>query len=515
MKLLEFGEGTNLSQILDSIKATEEEEVQIRLLASSSLSTSQVNREIIEKFAEKVGKKVSIQGSSVPEKPQSDFNFVEGKDIAQETEAEEEKAPAPSISGPVEERPSPEPIPLKKKPVGPGGFFGKLKGRKKLAVLVTGAISTFMVLGAVFFWFLPSATVNITAQKQSKIIQESLSASASATDVDTKNKVIPLSIEEVTESDIATATASGKLTVGTPAKGRVTVGNFSTVTSKKYPAGTSITAVGGASQGLIFTLDTAVTVPKATSSGFNIVAGQAGVNVTASKIGDKGNVSAGSDFQVDDESIGTVKATNDLDFSGGESHQITAVSDEDRKNLRAKLLAKLTQEAKKDLQNKLGGASVPNGGLSVQVTTEKYDKAAGEQAKEVNLTMEVTASAKLFKEEDLKKVLIGSMTVPDGYVIDESASQVSSKIIGTAGQDGAVQVLGKIKAVLVPDIKPEELAGYLAGKSFGAANSYLTTLKNISGFDIEIRPAIFRIFKILPFNKSRIKIDISEQDSAD
>ena len=367
-----------------------------------------------------------------------------------------------------------------------------------------------LILAFVFTWFLPSADVKITVEKDTKTNQITLTASAEATEVDVENRIVPLKVEEVTKSDVDEGEATGRLVVGTPAKGRVTIGNFSPHTSKKFEAGTTVKSISGLKQGLEFTLDTAVTVPKATFSGLTLVAGQVGVNTTAKKIGDEGNLPAGTEFQVGSEDVGTVKAVNDLAFTGGDSKEIAAVSEEDRKKLKEELLDKLSKEAKEELQQKLEGSTIPEGGLQVEVTKEKYDKAVGEEAKTFSLTLEVKATAKLFQEEDLKKVLVESIkpSVPEGFVVDEAGSTVGSEISQTEGED--VEILGKIKAVLIPDIKKDDLKKQLSGKNFGSAASHLQSLKNISGFEIEVKPGIFRIFKFMPFNASKINIVISE-----
>ena len=238
--------------------------------------------------------------------------------------------------------------------------------------------------------------------------------------------------------------------------------------------------------------------------------GKAGVNVTAKKIGSEGNLPASTEFQIGNESTDKFIAVNDLPFTGGDSKEIAAVSEEDRKKLKEELLDKLSKEAKEELQQKLEGSTIPEGGLQVEVTKEKYDKAVGEEAKTFSLTLEVKATAKLFQEEDLKKVLVESIkpSVPEGFVVDEAGSTVGSEISQTEGED--VEILGKIKAVLIPDIKKDDLKKQLSGKNFGSAASHLQSLKNISGFEIEVKPGIFRIFKFMPFNASKINIVISE-----
>lgn len=519
MKILEFGQDTTLQQILESIRETQEDTVDLRLPKDSPLLTNKTNKEIIEKYAKKINKNLSFPGiDSTPTKTEEDFGFVEGQDI---TEKKPEKIAAvselakPHTQEEISEKEEPEKTvsPDSNKPAkGPLKFFKNLRGRKKLLVLGAGSIVLMVIILLGTFWFVPAAEVSIVVEKEEKSNQITLSASESVTEVDLENKIIPLTVEQITKSDVDTAETTGKLTIGAPAKGRVTIGNFSIVTSKKYSAGTSIKTTSGQNSGLEFTLDTEVTVPKASSSGLS--AGQAGVNVTAKKIGANGNVPKSTVFQIASENIGTVRGVNDVAFTGGESKQVSAVSEEDRKNLKEKLLEKLKKEVEEELENKIGGATVPKGGLETEILKEKYDKVIGEESEEVTLTLEVKAKATLFKEEDLKKILIESIkpTIKEGFTIDEENSTVESELFKAEGEEGVVEILGKINAVLIPDLSEKDLKSKLTGKSFGGASSFLQSLENVSGFEIELKPAIFRLFKILPFNSGRISVNISSEE---
>ena len=82
MKTLEFGPEATLSQILESMKAAEDENLEVSLPKGSTLLSNTINREIIEKFAKKIGKGVAVKSASlVGEEEPEDFDFVEGEDI--------------------------------------------------------------------------------------------------------------------------------------------------------------------------------------------------------------------------------------------------------------------------------------------------------------------------------------------------------------------------------------------------------------------------------------------------
>ena len=503
---------------MESVKATQESEISLNLPEKSAVLLNPINKEIIERFAKKNGKQIKIK-SKIPLKGAAavgaagaaaavgDFGFVEGEDILQKKPEGGEEITSQSIDG-GEKKPD-DIGATEKKEGGFFKFFSKLKGRKKLLVFGSIGIFLFAILFFTSFWFIPSANVKINIESETISNQITLTASESVSEIDVEERLIPLTVEEVTKSGDETRKSSGKLTIGAPAKGRITVGNFSTVTTKKFPAGTTIKAITGQNVGLEFTLDTEVSVPKASSSGFNIIAGQSGVNATAKAIGKAGNAPASTEFQIASEDIGTIKGVNDLAFTGGESKEVKAVSKDDRKKLKEDLLDKLEDEAKDDLEEKLEGSTVPEGGLKTEVISEKFDKAVGEEADEVKLALEVKAVAKLFQEDDLKKLLIESIqpSIPEGLVVDEENTSVEAELFETEGVDD-VEILGKINAVLIPEVNQEDLKKNLSGKTFGSAAAHLQSLNNVPEFEIEIKPAMFRLFKFMPFNSSRINIEI-------
>ena len=244
MRKLEFGQEASLSQILESIKAAEDLDIALDLPEDSPVHLNPINKEIIEKFAKKEGKQVSIKGLPLSKKGgDEEFGFVEGEDIVEKGEFQpQEKLPTKQESTDSSEDKSSE---IPKKSGGIFKFISNLKGRKKIAFFGGVGFLIFTILFFVSFWFLPSADVSIVVEGETKTNQITLTASQKASEVDVESKTIPLSVEEVTKSDGEEGKATGKLVVVIPSKGRVTIGNFSIVTSKKYNAGTNIKSISG------------------------------------------------------------------------------------------------------------------------------------------------------------------------------------------------------------------------------------------------------------------------------
>jgi hypothetical protein len=502
MKALKFDETSNLIDCLESIKNEEEAEIKIFTSGIEFLRKS-LNREIIKLVAKTHNKVVSFddtlktpatQKEPLQEKtlvPAENLGFVEGKDIA-----EQAKGP-----------PVPPQTPITAEPKK--GFklppFKFPKG--KWLYIAIGAFLAVFLIGGLLIYFLPSADVVLTTEPNYKENEQTLTASKSATKVDISNGVIPLKILNISEEDNLTADSTGTKTTGTPAKGRVKIVNHDIDNDKSFFAGTTITTHDNAA--LTFTLDDDVTVPKAIA-GCEADCPSTGVDVTASTIGEAGNLAAGTVFSVGGASIQNVFAKNDTNFSGGSSKKITVVSSDDQSKAKDTLLKNLEKKATSDLQNKNQGIIIPDGGLTPTIINETYSKAVGEEAQNFQLSLKVNFAASTFSEDDLKTVLTSSMisSIPNGYEINKKDSKVTSEILEKNGDD--LKISAKIKASLTPSLDQNEIKNRISGKSFASVDSYLRSLDSVSGFDIKISPSAFRFFGVLPLSKNKIKIEITK-----
>jgi len=503
MKALKFDETNNLIDCLESIKNEEEAEIKI-FTSGTEFLRKNLNREIIKLVAKTHNKVVSfddtpktpaVQKESLQEKttaPAENLGFVEGKDIAEQ----------------AKEQPAPQQTPITDEPKK--GFklppFKFPKG-KWLYVAIGAFLAVFLV-GGLLIYFLPSADVVLTTESNFKENEQTITASKSATKVDTSNGVIPLKILNISEEDNLTADSTGTKTTGTPATGRVEIVNRAT-SDKSFFQGTTIISVSN--QALTFSLDSAVSVEA--SPDFCWVSNtckKAGVDVTAKSIGDQGNLGVGTVFKVGDASTDLVLASSTANFAGGTSKKITVVSSDDQSKAKDTLLKSLEKKATSDLQNKNQGIIIPGGGLTPAIINETYSKAVGEEAQNFQLSLKVNFTASAFSEEDLKTVLISPMisSIPNGYEINKKNSKVTAEILEKNGDD--LKISAKIKASLVPSLDQKEIKNRISGKSFASVDSYLRSLESVSGFDIKISPSAFRFFGILPLSKNKIKIEITQ-----
>src|SRR3990172_4953334 len=454
MKRIEFDENSKLADVLNSIKETSEKELEIFVFPGSEALKLSANMDAINHFAEKEGKKVIVKGDFGKEIPKEEvrkevsngkeenLGFVEGADVARGAEAVKPEQPA------LEKKSK---FPLPKIP-----SLGFLKGKRWVYFAAGSGVVLVMVLLGVF-WFVPQATVKLITEPQFKEAELTMVASASADEVDLENGTVPLKILYTTAEDVTEAKSTGTKTVGTQAKGRVTIVNRSD-TNKSFFAGTIITPTSG--QKTQFQLDETATI-SASPAGCGAPpfpsCEETGANVTAVAIGEEGNLKSGTVFKVGSADILAVSAVNATNFTGGSSKKLTVVSGDDQKKAKDELMKKLETKAKEELEKENTGIVIPEDGLSGEISNEIYSKKVGEEASDFRLSLQVKFTAKSFSEDDLKNLLIKSISqsVPSGYVIDRESSIVKAEILEQTGEN--LKVLGKIKANLVPDVDKQKI----------------------------------------------------------
>ena len=495
MKRLEFNENQKLADVLRSISEELDKEIEIFVQPGSDILKISTNIEVIGSLAESLGKKVVIKGDfeEVPKEPaikekEENLGFVEGEDVATQEEVPAKKIVLPSFLK----------LPQLRFP----------KGRKRIYI-AAGVLLASVVLVFSVVWLVPKASVTLVAETQFKEAELSLIASSNSEEVDMDKGIIPLKVLETTQEDVLETKATGTKTVGTQAQGRLKIVNRDTNPGgKTFFKGTAITPTSGPK--VTFTLDKSATVAAA-PVGCEADCPSAGVDVTATSIGDSGNLTSGTVFKVGSANVNLVFAKNETNFTGGSSKKLVVVSSEDQKKAREELLKKLEEAAIKELEKDNPDIIVPEGGLEAEVLNEVYSKKVGEEADNFRLSLQVKFTAKVFSEEDLKDVLIDSIsaTIPDDFTISRENSSVESEIL--EGKTDDLKIIGKIKASLVPDLDMNKVKAKIVGKDFSSTDQYLKSLNSISGFEIKMSPSFFRLFGVMPFSKNRIEIELVQE----
>lgn len=501
MRNLEIDSATTLAHILNELKTTDEDGLELTVVpGEKNILDNSLTKSIIEKVAKEFKKEVVFPASPIESAPEvevenDDLGFIDGEDIVVKTPIEDVHQmiqPEVAIAGTAK---------IKKTP------FDFKKYLKNKWAIIGGGVAVVIILIAALLFILPSAEVNIVLSSDSKDSQVNLTGSPTQKTVDVNGKIIPIQAQSITKDGADQAGATGKKTIGTYAKGRVTIYNLDTDSDKSFIASSTI-LTPTATSSATFKLDNDIVVPKAPALGSS---SSVGVNVTATKAGTDSNLPAGTTFKINTISS-LVYAKNDLDFSGGSSKLATVVSSDDRDALKTKIVTQLTKDATDQLGKIVKGSLVIDGSVQTTVTKETYDpKAVDAEGDTLKATITLQAKANTVTSDDLKKILVKSLeTSVKDQKVDENNLQISVSQLENK-TDGTLTLLGKITAKLIPIVDPNEIKRNIVGKNLSQVGNYLDSQKNIDSYKVTTSPSFLRFLSLMPFSGSKIKVNLTSK----
>lgn len=457
----------------------------------------------------------SAQKSEEPaRKPQkaNELGFVEGEDIllSQKIEPapkEEEKKPIPKEEYAIEPQPVDDAFsvpqnqqPKTKRfnlPIPSLVILISTSGKKFAAV--GGILIFILALGAFVYGQTASQAevkIIVNGQELAKELSAKAQVGASISKVDGT-----IGATEVAGRAFGSqkAVTTGQKKIGESAKGEVTVFNI-TSSPKTFPSGTTIIT----GSGLKFSLDEKVEATSASKPG---QPSQSKARVTATEVGPQYNLDPGQQFSFTEFDEFAYWAQNDASFSGGAERQTTVVTEGDLARLEQSLLATTREKAKEDLKNQAGGQNLQDGAVVVKILKKQFDKKLEEEAPLLSLDMEVEATAIVYMDDDLKKLLseIFSADVPENLQIrPEDISLVDLEV---TRDDNQLQIALNAKAEMVPKINEDELKDKIAGKSVKDARAKVKEIPEVAEVEVSFKPNI-PILSSIPRNKSKITFKI-------
>lgn len=385
----------------------------------------------------------------------------------------------------------------------------KLKSMHKS--LIFGIVTLLLLIIAFFSftWFVPKAIISVFVESRNLDESLKLTLSTSASGVDSASGVIPAEVIKHTVKGEDSISTSGKKTIGDPAVGEVIIYNRTGLT-KTLNKGTVLSA-----SSLKFTLDDNVTIAsKSAGSDYVDVPGKASVKITASTIGDKSNLPAGTEFTVATYGKDTYVGKNDSALKGGNSKEIQVVGKEDKASLVKTLLSKLSDQAKSELQASVGpGTGIYILNSSAVVEEESYSAEVGSEGTSLIGTLDISVSALKYKTEDVENLVSStiSKSVPPGYQRTLDPPQVE---IGEVVEEdeGLVETQAKVIITLLPLVDVDTVANTLRGNSVSKIGDILASIPGYKNAEVEFIPRWLPTrFQKIPRNPGNILIKLQSE----
>ena len=495
-----------------------ERKITATALAGAS-EISNINKiETIKKDGEEISSE--IENVSVPNntiKPE-DLGFVVGEDIEKEKEVIPQKKDIVETTQ-LKETILPSSIEKKsnvfdkafKALLGFKNVFNKVpkqkvkfnKGNKNLLYGGIIFVITLMV-GFILWWLLPKAvvTIYVSPKKLEEKIKLTLDTGGSSNNF--SEGILSGQILEVTEEGEKTTSTTGTKTIGEKAKGTVKIQN-GTSNSIRLAAGTVLLSSGD----LQFTLDNSASVSGAISPS---LPGESNVDVSASNIGADYNLVKNEVFKVSNYPKSDVDAISLSDFSGGSSRQISAVSEDDQKNLLKDLKSELSENAKNNLKNKIGeDLYFIENSLIATDSSKIFSNKVGDEALNLKLNLGIISKGVAVKENDFFDFINDSLKdqIPSGYVLRSDQIKVQFDLLEVIKDKYSFDVIVEVN--LLPQIRIDEIKEKIKGRGEKVVEKYLETVPGFIRAEIKFDLRLPGKLKTLPHLSKNINIDLATE----
>lgn len=368
-----------------------------------------------------------------------------------------------------------------------GGMGGNSKKKIAAAGFIIASIALLVGAGYVTLFYFHKA--ELTILYDSEKLKEDVTISDE------------LTFEEFTETFTVSASTptTGEDDIGEKAKGKVTLYNADE-DEKTFEKGTQLKN----SDGLIFILDSSVTVDGATSEitdDGNVLTStsKAEVSVTANDIGPKYNIKDDTKLTVDGFSDKTYFARTEGALAGGTAKTVQTASQADFKTVDAQIDKAIDEESKTKLAEVLKKGNIVEDLTTVEKTKESY---SAEVAEETNkLDAEVTADVLFYSydEEKLISLLLKEFDgeVPENYEL--KSENISYKITDAERDEDTEEITIDVEVEATPVLKLDnaKVITDVKGTSLNAIRSILQNKYNAKGYEAKVETP-------LPFLKTRL-----------
>jgi len=360
------------------------------------------------------------------------------------------------------------------------------KKRRKIKIIAS-VIAIFIATVGLWVWFLRAdVAVTVPADAYEASGDVTIDSTLIASDIEA-GKVKGDSIETQDEFS-KEVSATGIKKTGEKAKGTLSFHNSAGV-DQNLVAQASVSS----DDGKIFTLNSAITVPKATlDAGGGKVQGRADGAVTAQESGTDYNMSSSTSYSISGNSF--VSATGET--SGGTSKEVKVVSASDIEQAKDQLIADAPKTMKDKLTKLASGKYVLDSAIDYSAQDFSADKKVGDEATKFKVKTKVTAKTIVFAQDDLRQAVakVAQKKVPEGksmLISDTDTIQPELKSMDIAKKEMVVSA--KLLTHIGQAINTQGLAGKLRFKSVKGARAEVAsqTGLNEDAVSIAIRPNLY------------------------
>jgi len=366
-----------------------------------------------------------------------------------------------------------------------------------------------MLLFGIFFavwWYFPKAELVLSVMPKYSEDNVSLLVATSASSINIEEKIIPAHQVSVQVKKTDKVDTTGEDLVGDKAAGEVMIYNRTTI-ERTFDEGTVIAS----SDGLRFLTKNAITVEPAVidvDEDYNQVTtpSKETVAIVADDIGADYNLSAGQELAVDSFIKDSFVAKNEKVFSGGSSQKVKVVAEEDRGDLKERVLAIIKDQGEQELMSQLAsGEKLIKESVFWEPVEEEFSHGVGDETDRLTLALTAKLTGLAYWDQDLNSLIEALLEaqVPSGFVLGEE-KKADFKFVEK--QEAGVLFNLSFGASLYPDIDEAEVKKKIAGRKLGTIEDYLSLLPSVDSSEVHFSPPLPNFLLTLPHRADNITI---------
>ncbi len=227
--------------------------------------------------------------------------------------------------------------------------------------------------------------------------------------------------------------------------------------------------------------------------------------MTATKIGAEYNLAKNAIFTVDSFSQSVSSAIAEVDFTGGTSRTVNAVSKADQDKLLALAADKIKAQVQTEIQTQTPGfRSLPLSDF--QFTKKTYDHNISEESTTLTLDLSGSLDTLIYSEDNLYNLVAGELKnqIPAGSYTTKESTVIN---VGSPTKVGdSYQTTISVNASLYPSVDEERLIGYIKGKPTSSLRHFFEPIQGFTSADVKVSPPIPLLTQILPLRNIRFQL---------
>lgn len=357
-------------------------------------------------------------------------------------------------------------------------------------------------------FLLARTEIQIWPETQTLGSKEKITVNTAPSTVSVSAKSIPGKIFEEEKTVSQEFLATGKVTKGEKAQGKIVVYNNYSTAAQVLVANTRFIS----SDGKLFRTVEKVTIPGGTLSGGKLQPGSLEIKVVADQAGEDYNIGA-TTFSIPGF-VGTPKYTafygkSFEKMTGGSIGEVPQVTKEDLDKAKKALTDRVLEEGEASLKVKIPSDYILlDGAITSEIISATSSAIVGKESKNFTYQAKAKLKAVVFKESDFKNFLmeIAVSKKPDGQKIQEESLKSGSITVDSIDINaGKISLSFDMSAKTYSDINEEQLREALNGKPIEEAQQIMSNQEGIVKAQIKSWP--FWISR-MPEDAEEVKIEL-------